>query len=187
MFAVGLTAEWAAWVAALMAPLHRRCAWRLAHVVLGILLAAGRRTVASWWRAARIGESFGSYYYFLGSVGRKATEVATVVFGLLRERIDSSSRLLLAIDDTPTKRYGPKVQGAGVHHNPTPGPAGSKFLYGDQDKTGATRPPPRPARNRSSFRGTSPGTSPAGPRSGPASELAAADEPHVRSSASAAS
>ena len=130
MFAVGLTAEWAAWVAALMAPLHRRCAWRLAHVVLGILLAAGRRTVASWWRSARIGEGFGSYYYFLGSVGRKATEVATVVFGLLRERIDSSGRLLLAIDDTPTKRYGPKVQGAGVHHNPTPGPAGSKFLYG---------------------------------------------------------
>jgi hypothetical protein len=73
-----------------------------------------------------LGECFGSYYYFLGSVGRKAT----VVFGLLRERIDPGGRLLLAIDDTPTKRYGPKVQGAGVHHNPTPGPAGSKFLYG---------------------------------------------------------
>ena len=39
-------------------------------------------------------------------------------------------RLLLALDDTPTKRYGPEVQGAGIHHNPTPGPAGSKFLYG---------------------------------------------------------
>ena len=24
----------------------------------------------------------------------------------------------------------PQIQGAGVHHNPTPGPAGSKFLYG---------------------------------------------------------
>ena len=36
----------------------------------------------------------------------------------------------MALDDTPTKRYGPKVQGAGIHHNPTPGPAGSKFLYG---------------------------------------------------------
>jgi hypothetical protein len=38
--------------------------------------------------------------------------------------------LLLALDDTPTKRYGPKVQGAGIHHNPTPGPADQKFLYG---------------------------------------------------------
>lgn len=39
-------------------------------------------------------------------------------------------RLLLVIDDSPTKRYGPKVEGAGVHHNPTPGPAGQPFLYG---------------------------------------------------------
>ena len=30
-------------------------------------------------------------------------------------------RLLLVIDDSPTKRYGPKVEGADVHHNPTPG------------------------------------------------------------------
>jgi lipid-A-disaccharide synthase-like uncharacterized protein len=87
MSAVRLTAEWAAWVATLAAPLHRRSAWRLAHVV-GILLAHGRRTVASWWRAAGVGEHFGSSYYFLGSVGRKATAVAAVIFGLLRDRID---------------------------------------------------------------------------------------------------
>jgi hypothetical protein len=130
VFAVGLTAEWAAWVTALAAPLHRRPAWRLAPVVLGILPAHGRRTVASWWRAADIGELFGSSYYFLGTVGRTATAVATVVFGLLRAGIEPGGRLLLALDDTPTERYGPEVQGAGVHHNPTPGPAGSKFLYG---------------------------------------------------------
>jgi hypothetical protein len=38
--------------------------------------------------------------------------------------------LIFAIDDSPTKRYGPHVEGAGRHHNPTPGPAGSEFLYG---------------------------------------------------------
>jgi len=130
VFAIRLTAEWTAWVTTLAAPLHRRCAWRLTAVVLGILLASGRRTVARWWRAAGIGDRFRSYYYFLGSVGRKTTEVAIVVFGLLRVHIDPVERLLLALDDTPTKRYGPRVQGAGVHHNPTPGPAGSKFLYG---------------------------------------------------------
>src|SRR5262249_46391812 len=26
--------------------------------------------------------------------------------------------------------YGPHVQGAGVHHNPSPGPAGGLFVYG---------------------------------------------------------
>jgi hypothetical protein len=131
VFAVSLTAEWIAWVAALAAPLHRRCAWRLAAVVAGILTAQGRRTASSWWRAAGIGTRFRSYYYFLDSVGRKTTAVAAVVFGLLRGPLDvPGGRLLLALDDTPTKRYGPEVQGAGVHHNPTPGPAGSKFLYG---------------------------------------------------------
>ena len=39
-------------------------------------------------------------------------------------------RLTIALDDTPTPRYGPNVQGAGVHHNPTPGPAGSAYVYG---------------------------------------------------------
>ena len=41
-----------------------------------------------------------------------------------------ADRLLFGIDDTPTQRYGPEVEGAGVHHNPTPGPAGSRFVYG---------------------------------------------------------
>ena len=40
------------------------------------------------------------------------------------------TRLLLIIDDSPTKRYGPKVEGADIHRNPTPGPADQKYLYG---------------------------------------------------------
>jgi DDE superfamily endonuclease len=39
-------------------------------------------------------------------------------------------RLLAVIDDSPTKRYGPKVEGADIHHNPTPGPADQQYLYG---------------------------------------------------------
>jgi hypothetical protein len=39
-------------------------------------------------------------------------------------------RLLAVIDDSPTKRYGPKVEGADIHRNPTPGPSDQKYLYG---------------------------------------------------------
>jgi hypothetical protein len=39
-------------------------------------------------------------------------------------------RVLLAIDDSPTKHYGPQVQGACIHHDPTPGPTGSTFCFG---------------------------------------------------------
>ena len=130
MFAVRLTAEWLAWTAALSVPLHGRLAGRLAEVVAGVLFASGRRTASSWWRAIRVGTDFRSYYYFLDSVGRKAEPVAAVLLRIVLERVDAGDRLVFALDDTPTKRYGPKVQGAGIHHNPTPGPAGARFLYG---------------------------------------------------------
>ena len=49
---------------------------------------------------------------------------------VVRPLLNGATRLTLALDDTPTKRYGPHVQGAGIHHNPTPGPAGSPYVYG---------------------------------------------------------
>ena len=52
------------------------------------------------------------------------------LFTLLLERLITNDRVLFAIDDSPTKRYGPCVQGAGIHHNPTPGPADQEYLYG---------------------------------------------------------
>ncbi len=39
-------------------------------------------------------------------------------------------RIVLSMDDSPTSRYGKQVEGAGVHHNPTPGPADGQWLYG---------------------------------------------------------
>ncbi len=56
--------------------------------------------------------------------------VSTRLLRLLVDRIAPGDRWLFAIDDTPTKRYRPKVEGAGIHHNPTPGPADQEFLYG---------------------------------------------------------
>jgi len=49
---------------------------------------------------------------------------------LLLRVLPLPTRLLLIIDDSPTKRYGPKVEGADIHRNPTPGPADQKYLYG---------------------------------------------------------
>jgi len=49
---------------------------------------------------------------------------------LLLTRLVTGKRVLFSIDDSPTKSYGPQVQGAGIHRNPTPGSAGQKYLYG---------------------------------------------------------
>ena len=130
MFAFTLTPEWMTWIAALATPLHGRLEWRLATVVTGVLFASGRRTISSWWRAAQVGSNFRSYYYFLDSVGRQPWDVAAAALRIVMERVETKERIVFALDDTPTKRFGPQVQGAGVHHNPTPGPAGAKFLYG---------------------------------------------------------
>jgi hypothetical protein len=122
--------EWSQWNAWLAAGLHGRCRWRLPVLLGGILFAHGRRTVASWLRAAGVTTDFSCYYYFVAAVGRKSGSIAIRVLVLLLRRLPTGDRIVLALDDTPTRRYGPKVQGAGIHHNPTPGPADAKYVYG---------------------------------------------------------
>src|SRR5437588_3928619 len=125
-----LPAELVFWVTQLASPLHARLAWRLLPLVGGLLFAQGSRTVTSWLRAAGIGPGFQRYYYFLGSLGRKTEVLAALLLRRALTVVPLGERVLLGLDDTPTKRYGPHVQGAGIHHNPTPGPADHQFLYG---------------------------------------------------------
>jgi len=122
--------EWVEWSEWLAAGLHARNRWRLPLLLLGILFANGRRTVTTWLRAAGVSDDYAYYYYFLSSVGRKTESVATQVVALVLRTLPLPERLLLVLDDSPTKRYGPHVEGADIHHNPTPGPADQPYLYG---------------------------------------------------------
>ena len=122
--------QWSEWSEWLAAGLHARNRWRLPILLVGILFATGRRTVTTWLRAAGISDDFTQYYYFLSRVGRKTESIATQLVALILSTLPLPERVLLVIDDSPTKRYGPKVEGADIHHNPTPGPADQKYLYG---------------------------------------------------------
>ncbi len=122
--------QWSEWSEWLAAGLHASNRWRLPVLMTGMLLASGRRTVTTWLRAAGVSDDFQNYYYFLICVGRKSESIATQLMILLLRILPLRERVLLVIDDSPTKRYGPKVEGADVHHNPTPGPADQPFLYG---------------------------------------------------------
>ena len=123
--------EWTTWMVALASVLHQRSSWRFGLLVAGIVFANGRRTIASWLRAAGVGKTYEAFYYFIGALARKSEVVATLLFEIIMKRtLADDHRVLMALDDSPTKRYGPKVQGAGIHHNPTPGPSKAKFLYG---------------------------------------------------------
>jgi len=119
------------WFSALSAALDPRSATRLACLFLGAVLARGRRTVTSWIRAAGLSREFRPCYTTVSAAGKRADSIAArLALEVVKPLVADAERLVFAIDDTPTPRYGPLVQGAGVHHNPTPGPAGGPFVYG---------------------------------------------------------
>jgi DDE superfamily endonuclease len=97
---------------ALAAWLDRRSAARLPRLLLGILLATGRRTVTSWFKAAAITDEFRPAYVTVCAVGRAHQDMAVTTLHAVKPLL-SGSRLRLAIDDTPTPRYGPFVEGCG--------------------------------------------------------------------------
>jgi len=109
--------------------LQRRSAARLPRLLVGLLFAHGRRTVTSWFRAAGVTDDYRQAYTTVCAVGRQATQMAVTTLYAVAPLLPGP-RLRLAIDDTPTPRYGPEVEGAGIHHNPSPGPAGEKYVYG---------------------------------------------------------
>jgi len=119
------------WFDRLAAALDKRSAPRLALLFLGAVLARGRRTVTSWIRAAGLSDHFQHCYTAVAAAGKKAETIAAyLVLTVIEPLLNGVERLTIALDDTPTERYGPHVQGAGIHHNPTPGPAGSPYVYG---------------------------------------------------------
>ena len=120
--------QWFSWLAD---ALDRRSAPRLAMLFFGAVLARGRRTVTTWIRAAKLSDQFRPCYTAVAAAGKRADRIARrLLTEVVRPLLKGTTRLTLALDDTPTRRYGPHVQGAGVHHNPTPGPAGSAYIYG---------------------------------------------------------
>src|SRR5215207_770303 len=109
--------------------LDRRSAARLPGLLYGALFGTGRRTVTSWFRAAGITDEYRNAYVTVCAAGRRVDQLALSAVHAVSPLLERG-RLLLAIDDTPTPRWGPQVEGAGIHHNPTPGPAGEKYVYG---------------------------------------------------------
>jgi hypothetical protein len=98
---------------------------------LGAVLARGRTSVAGWLRAAGLSSKFQPCYRTVAAAGKQADNIAArLIYEVVKPLVANQRRLTLAIDDPPTQRYGPSVQGAGIHHNPTPGPAGSPHVCG---------------------------------------------------------
>jgi Transposase DDE domain len=101
-------------------------------VFCGLLMTRERRrTCTTWFRAGGITHEFQSGYRAICLAGRNSKAMGmSVLFDIANSPAATGKRIKLTLDDTPSQRYGPYVEGAGLHHNPTPGPSNQPFLYG---------------------------------------------------------
>ena len=124
------------WIASLTGAmsllLDVRVGFRLSIIVAGALLASGRRTASRWFAAGGVKDDWDRFYDVLQAAGRNAAILMTPLLQQLVERFDpgEGGYWTLAIDDSPTKRFGRHVEAANIHHNPTPGPGDGAWLYG---------------------------------------------------------
>src|SRR5947208_2756788 len=88
----------ARWFCQLAAWLDPRSAARLPALLLGILLADGRRTVTSWFRPAGITDDFRRGYATVWACGRRTPRMAYTVLKAV-EPLVVGDRLVVAIDD----------------------------------------------------------------------------------------
>jgi hypothetical protein len=87
----------------LASALDRRSAPRLILLILGAVLARGRRTVTRWIRAARLSDQFRPCYTAVAAAGKRADRIATrLVMEVVWPLVKGAERMTLALDDTPT-------------------------------------------------------------------------------------
>ena len=88
-------------------------------------LCRGRRTVTTLAAGRRHPPRLLRLLLLPAALGRKSKSQAQRLFMLLLMKLETGPRLLLAVDDSPTKRYGPQVAGRRHSSQPDAGPGRS--------------------------------------------------------------
>ena len=109
-------------VLAPFAPLFSKRVWPNAQVLLvGTILAPGRRTVSSALRAMGLDRErrFHRYHRVLSSARWSSLEASRILLGLLLEAfVVGEGPLILGLDQTLERRYGKKIAARGVYRDP---------------------------------------------------------------------
>lgn len=102
-------------------PLMLNRTWKYAVVLLvGAILAPGKRTVASVLRimGRRRERRFQNYHRVLNRAAWDLRRGSFILLGLLIQRFAPRGRLLFGIDDTIERRWGPKIRARGIYRDP---------------------------------------------------------------------
>jgi DDE superfamily endonuclease len=101
------------------APLFSKCVWQNAQVLLmGVILAPGRRTVSSALRAMGLDrhKRFHRYHRVLSRASRSSLKASRVLLGLLVEMFVADEDLLIVgVNETLERRWGKKITAKGVY------------------------------------------------------------------------
>lgn len=81
---------------------------------------AGRRTVTGMLVAAGVAgkRHHSAFHRFFASDRWSVDAVGLAVFRIIRSRLPEGQTVRLALDDTLTRKRGPRVFGVGMHHDP---------------------------------------------------------------------
>jgi hypothetical protein len=103
------------------APLFSERVWHHAQVLLvGAILAPGRRTVSSALRAMGLGQQrrFHCYHRVLSRASWSSREASRVLLRSLVKAFVPEGPLVVGIDETLERRYGKKIKAKGVYRDP---------------------------------------------------------------------
>jgi hypothetical protein len=109
-------------VLAPFAPLFSKRIWQHTQLLLiGAILAPGRRTVSSALRAVGLDqhERFHRYHRLLSRASWSSLELGRVLLGLLVEAfVPEGDPLVVGIDETLERRWGKRIAAKGVYRDP---------------------------------------------------------------------
>ena len=103
------------------APLFSKRVWQHAHsLLMGAILAPGRRTVSSALRAMGLDHEkrFHRYHRVLSRARWSSLEASRILLGQLLEAFVGEGPLILGVDETLERRWGKKISARGVYRDP---------------------------------------------------------------------
>jgi hypothetical protein len=108
-------------VLAPFAPLFSNCVWQHVQLLLtGLILAPGKRTVASALRAVGLDKEkrFCRYHRVLSRASWSSREASRLLLGLLVETFVPDGPLVVGVDETLERRQGKKIAAKGIYRDP---------------------------------------------------------------------
>jgi DDE superfamily endonuclease len=115
-----LPSAFASWIQA-FAPLFRARVWSSAQILLlGAILAPGKRTVTSVLRIVGLGNEkhFQNYHRVLNRARWNSRAASRILLNLLIRSFAPYGPVLVGLDDTIERRWGKQIQARGIYRDP---------------------------------------------------------------------